>query len=56
MLDNETAWLNLSQMVLLFQHYRSLISRHITNIFKENELVKNSTVAKNAKVQLEGDR
>jgi len=55
-LDNETVWLNLNQITTLFQRDKSVISRHITNIFKEKELDKNSTVAKNATVQLEGDR
>jgi prophage maintenance system killer protein len=55
-LDNETVWLNLNQMAILFQRDKSVISRHITNIFKEKELHKSSTVAKNATVQFEGDR
>jgi len=47
-LDNETIWLNLSQMVDLFERDKSVISRHINNVFKEKELNRNSVVAKNA--------
>ncbi|MEI8115359.1 MAG: RhuM family protein [Bacteroidia bacterium] len=47
-LDNETVWLNLSQMVDLFERDKSVISRHINNVFKEKELNRNSVVAKNA--------
>ena len=34
-LDNETVWLSLMQLTDLFQRDKSVISRHITNIFKE---------------------
>lgn len=37
--DNETVWLNQSQMALLFQRDRTVIGRHIRNVFKEGELV-----------------
>jgi len=40
----------------LFERDQSVISRHINNIFKEGELDKNSTYAKNAYVQKEGKR
>ena len=36
--DNENAWLNVEQIAELFQRDRSVISRHIRNIFKEGEL------------------
>ncbi|MBN2283984.1 MAG: virulence protein RhuM/Fic/DOC family protein [Deltaproteobacteria bacterium] len=55
-LVKDTVWLSLNQMVLLFDRDKSVISRHIRNIFKERELEKKSTVAKNATVQIEGDR
>ncbi len=55
-LVGETVWLNLNQLTELFQRDKSLISRHITNIFKEKELSRNSTVAKFATVQNEGGR
>ena len=45
---DETVWLNLNQMAKLFDRNKSVISRHIRNIFKENELIKDSVVAKNA--------
>ncbi|MRT91334.1 virulence RhuM family protein [Ancylomarina sp. 16SWW S1-10-2] len=53
-LDKETVWLNLNQMVGLFERDKSVISRHITNIFKEDELDKNSVVAKNATTAADG--
>ena len=43
-------------MTELFKRDKSVISRHINNIFKEEELEKNSTVANFATVQNEGDR
>jgi len=55
-LDSETVWLNMNQITTLFQRDKSVISRHISNIFKEKELDKKSTVAKNATVQMEGNR
>lgn len=45
-LDNETVWLNLNQIVDLFGRDKSVISRHINNIFKEKELQRDSVVAK----------
>ncbi len=53
-LENETVWLSLSQMVDLFERDKSVISRHIKSIFKENELEKNSVVAKNATTAKDG--
>lgn len=55
-LDNETVWLSLNQMVDLFERDKSVISRHINNIFKEKELLREATVAKYATVQKEGGR
>ena len=55
-LENETVWLTLNQMSELFERDKSVISRHIRNIFDENELERNSVVAKNATVQLEGGK
>jgi len=54
-LRQETLWLSLQQMADLFDRDKSVISRHIANIFKTNELSRASTVAKNATVQMEGD-
>lgn len=55
-IQNETVWLSLKQMVNLFQRDKSTISRHIKNIFAEGESVRESTVAKFATVQTEGNR
>ena len=55
-LDQETVWLSLNQIVELFERDKSVISRHINNIYKEKELTKEATVAKYATVQNEGGR
>lgn len=55
-LENQTVWLSLNQMVTLFQRDKSVISRHISNIFKEKELDEKATVANFATVQTEGGR
>ena len=55
-LEKETVWLNLNQISNLFERDKSVISRHINNIFKEGELERASTVAKYATVQEEGKR
>jgi len=55
-LREETIWLNLNQIAFLFEKDKSVISRHIRNIFKSGELNKKSTVAKFATVQPEGGR
>lgn len=55
-LKNETIWLSLNQIAELFNTDKSGISRHISNIYKSEELNKNSTVAKIATVQKEGKR
>lgn len=55
-LENDTVWLSLNQMSDLFQRDKSVISRHIGNVFKEQELVREATVAKYATVQIEGGR
>ena len=44
-LENETVWLSQSQMALLFGRDRTVISRHINNIFKEGELEKSLVCA-----------
>jgi prophage maintenance system killer protein len=53
-LENETVWLSQNQMVDLFLRDKSVISRHISNIFKEGELDKQSVVAKNATTAADG--
>lgn len=55
-LDEETVWLTLNQMSSLFGRDKSVISRHLRNIYKEKELNKQATVVKIATVQLEADR
>lgn len=52
----ESVWLNLNQICELFDRDKSVISRHIKNIFFEKELEKFLTVAKYATVQFEGSR
>lgn len=55
-LENETVWLTQAQMAELFQTDRTSIVRHINNIYKVEELDRESTCAKIAQVQLEGKR
>lgn len=45
-LDQDTAWLTQSQMEELFERDRSVISRHINNVFKEGELPRESNLQK----------
>ncbi|MFI0428380.1 RhuM family protein [Mariniflexile sp. HMF6888] len=56
LLESESLWLNLNQISSLFDRDKSVISRHIKNIYKEEELPEYATVAKNATVQIEGNR
>lgn len=55
-LRDEMVWLNLTQLSELFVRDKSVISRHIKNILKEQELSEISTVAKFATVQAEGNK
>ena len=55
-LYDETIWLPLNKIAELFDRDKSDISRHIKNIYEENELNRNSTVANFATVQIEGNR
>lgn len=55
-MEDETVWLTLNQLCALFEEDKSVVSRHLKNIFTEGELEKSSTVAKNATVQKEGKR
>ena len=54
--EGETFWLFLQQISDLFERDKSVISRHIKNIYKDEELNRESTIAKNATVQTEGRR
>lgn len=51
---NETIWASLDQIANVFGRDKSVISRHLKNIFKEKELIKNSVVAKNATTASDG--
>ena len=53
-LEEETVWLSLNQMVELFGRDKSVISRHLNNIFKSGELKRGSVVAKNATTAVDG--
>ena len=55
-MENDTVWLTQAQMAELFQTDRTSIVRHINNIYKTQELDKESTCAKIAQVQMEGKR
>ena len=44
-MQNDTVWLTQKEMAELFQRDKSVISRHIQNIFKEGELQPGATVA-----------
>ena len=55
-IDADTIWLSLNQIAQLFERNKSVISRHLRNIFKEGELSFEATVAKNATVQMEAGR
>ena len=48
---DETVWLTLNQLAMLFDRDRSVISRHLRNIYAEGEFTREATVAKNATVQ-----
>lgn len=52
----DTVWGSLNQIANLFGRDKSVISRHINNIYKSKELEKDPTVAKIATVQMEGSR
>ena len=54
--EEDTVWLTLNQIAELFEREKSSISRHISNIYKNGELDRSSTVAKIATVQNEGGR
>lgn len=45
-LNQETVWLSIDEMAILFDRDKSVIGKHIRNIFKEKELLKESVWAK----------
>ena len=55
-LQGETVWLSLNQMASLFERDKSVISRHLRNVYETGELDRVSTVASFATVQNEGGR
>ena len=55
-LENETVWLIQAQMSELFQTDRTSTVRHINKIYADDELDRDSTCAKIAQVQKEGQR
>lgn len=54
--NGDTVWLNRQQLAQLFDRDIKTIGKHINNVFTENELDKDSTVANFATVQKEGSR
>jgi prophage maintenance system killer protein len=52
--EDETFWLSLNQIATLFEKDKSVISRHLSNIFKDKELDRDSVVAKNATTAADG--
>lgn len=53
-LIEDTLWLSLSQLAELFERDKSVISRHLKNIFESGELDRNLVVAKNATTASDG--
>lgn len=51
--ENESVWLTLNQISILFDRDKYMIFRHINNVYKEKELSRTSTIAKIATVQME---
>ena len=45
-MENDTVWLTQAQMAELFQKDRTVIGRHINNVFKEGELNPEEVCAK----------
>lgn len=52
--ENDTVWLSIDQMSELFQRDKSVIGKHVRNIFKEGELVKETVWAKFAYTASDG--
>jgi hypothetical protein len=55
-LEDDTVWLNQTQLANLFSSCKQNISLHINNIFREGELDSSSTVREYLTVQMEGER
>ena len=55
-LHDENIWLTQARISELFDSERSVITKHLQNIYADNELSKEATCAKIAQVQIEGER
>ncbi|GHV56839.1 hypothetical protein FACS1894182_04250 [Bacteroidia bacterium] len=55
-MQDNTVWLTQKLIATLFDVDRSVITKHLSNIYQEGELNKNSTCAIFAQVQTEGNR
>lgn len=55
-LQDETVWLNVAQLAMLFGRNRTVISRHIRNIYAENELPREITCANFAHMGVDADQ
>ncbi|GHV35511.1 DNA-binding protein [Bacteroidia bacterium] len=54
LVENETVWLNRQQIAMLFGVDRTVISKHLKNVFQTNELDEKSTCAKIAHMGNDG--
>jgi len=52
--DKDTVWLTQTQICELFARERSVITKHIRNVFKESELARESVCAKYAHTAADG--
>ena len=55
-LQEETVWLSQGQMGQLFDKNKRTISEHISNLFKEGELIENAVVRNLRTIAADGDR
>lgn len=53
-LDGDTVWLSLQQIADLFGRDKSVVSRHLRNVFNDGELERPAVVAKNATTAADG--
>ncbi len=56
LVEGETVWLTQQKIADLFGVDRSVVTKHLKNIYQDNELIKEATCAKIAQVQTEGER
>ncbi|TMI87159.1 MAG: hypothetical protein E6H08_19775 [Bacteroidetes bacterium] len=50
-LENESVWLTIEQMAMLFEKSRATVNEHILNVFEEKELQKVAVIKKIGQVQ-----